>query len=106
MTTANVLSVEQVLAARVRLPQHIVFRAFPAETVVLNLDTGQYHSVNPAGGHFLDVLERSNTVREALDRLHAEFPKQDRAVIQADLYQFYVDLAQRGIIEVNGSQGP
>ncbi len=106
MTTTDVPSVEQVLAARVRLPQHVVFRAFPAETVVLNLETGQYHSVNPAGGHFLDVLERSDSVLEALERLHAEFPKQDRAVIQADLYQFYVDLAQRGIIEVNGPHGP
>ena len=31
--------------AAIRLPDHVVFRRFPAETVLLNLQTGHYHGV-------------------------------------------------------------
>lgn len=96
------LSPDSVLAARIRVPQHVVFRAFPAETVVLNLDTGIYHSLNPAGGHYLEVLEQSASVREGIERLQAEFSDQDPAVVEADLRAFCVDLAERGLIELEG----
>ena len=34
------LSTSELLTARVRMPQHVVHRSFVAETVVLNLNTG------------------------------------------------------------------
>lgn len=38
------------LAARPPVPDHVVYRAFVDETVVLNLDTGRYHGLNAVGG--------------------------------------------------------
>ena len=36
----------------VHVPDHVVLREFDTETVVLDLDTGTYHSVNATGGRF------------------------------------------------------
>jgi len=96
------LSLQRLLAGRVRLPQHVVFRAFPAETVVLNLDTGKYHSLNPSGGRFLEMLEQARSGQDGLGRLQEEFPDQDPAELQADLHKFCIDLADRGLIEIEG----
>lgn len=104
MTTNNAeLPRERMFSAAVRLPQHVVFREFPAETVVLNLDTGKYHSLNPVGGRFLQMLERTASVGEGLGRLQDEFAEQDPAEVEAALYEFCVDLAARGLIEVEES---
>ena len=35
-------------ALSARIPQHVVFRGFATETVVLNLETGKYHGLNPS----------------------------------------------------------
>jgi hypothetical protein len=43
------LSPSSLLAARPRLPSHVVMRAFVHETVVLNLATGRYHGLNTTG---------------------------------------------------------
>ncbi len=91
---------ERILRARVRLPRHVVYRAFPAETVVLNLDTGKYHSLNPSGGRYLEILEHAGSTTRALQRLIREFPDADPALVQADLVGFCVDLAEHGLIEL------
>lgn len=84
----------------VRLPQHVVYRVFPAETVVLNLDTGTYHSTNPVGGRFLEALERDGTIGGALEQLCQQFEDEDPKVIGADLQAFCVDLSERGLLEI------
>lgn len=104
MSINGALSMEEVMSATIRLPQHVVFRVFPAETVVLNLDTGKYHSLNPVGGHFLEVLERATSVHEGLGRLQAEFDDQDPATVEEDLFEFCVDLVERGLIELKGDR--
>ena len=35
---------------KVRVPRHVVHRDFPAQTVILNLETGKYHGLNPTAG--------------------------------------------------------
>ena len=42
------------LASKVTRPQHVVYRSFPSETVVLNLQTGSYHGLNATAGRMLD----------------------------------------------------
>lgn len=98
MSTNGAPSMEELMSAAVRLPHHVVSRAFPAETVVLNLETGRYHSLNPVGGRFLEVLALAASVREGLGRLQAEFGDQDPASIAADVREFCVDLLDRGLI--------
>ncbi len=88
------------LSAQVSIPRHVVYRAFPSETVVLNLQTGTYHGLNPTGGRMLEELERAPTVAEAVPAL-ADAYEVDVATIERDLCELCEALHSRGLIEVD-----
>ena len=89
------------LATSVRLPEHVVHRAFAAETVVLNLTTGKYHGLNPVAGRMLAVLEQGLTLQEAARELATEYD-QPLETIEEDLCALCRDLLERGLIEADG----
>lgn len=89
------------LDAVVHVPKHVVYRSFEAETVLLNLQTGQYHGLNKTGGRMLKLLEETDgRVRTAIDRLAAEYGEEP-AAIEDGLASFCAALAARGLIEVD-----
>ena len=85
--------------ATVRVPQHVVYRPFPAETVVLNLDTGLYHSLNPTGGRMLEVLDEVGLVKTAVVRLAQEY-EQPLERVTRDICSFCFALLEQGLIQV------
>jgi phosphoribosylamine-glycine ligase len=97
------LNTESILAAKARLPEHVVYRAFVKETVVLNLQTGKYHGLNPTGGRMLEVVQRAQSVREAAEKLAAEY-EQPLGDIERDLAAFCRDLVERGLVELSGDE--
>lgn len=90
---------DRLAGVRARVPTHIVYRAFPRETVVLNLDTGLYHGLNPVAGDMLTALERSDSVSAAAESLAAEY-RQPLERVAADLADMCESLAERGLIEL------
>lgn len=90
---------QSLLDTSIRLPQNVVYREFPHETVILNLDTGKYHGVNPTGGEMLRVLQAAPSVREAAAQLAETFGR-PLETIQADLLTFCSGLLERRLIEV------
>jgi Coenzyme PQQ synthesis protein D (PqqD) len=88
------------LTAAVRVPQHVVHRSFPAETVVLNLDTGQYHGLNPIAGRMLDALESAGTIRGAAALLAPRLQEQ-RTIVERDLLELCDALCERGLLEID-----
>jgi Coenzyme PQQ synthesis protein D (PqqD) len=94
------LVLPSLLDCGVRIPPHVVYRTFALETVLVNLEKGFYHGVNPTGGRMLEVLERSPTVRDAAARLADEYA-QPVERMEADLCAFCSDLRDRGLIEVH-----
>jgi Coenzyme PQQ synthesis protein D (PqqD) len=90
------------LASKVKVPQHVVYRSFPSETVVLNLETGKYHGLNATAGHMLQALEQGASVRDAATVL-AETFKQPQDVVERDLCELCRSLLQRGLIEADGN---
>lgn len=90
---------DSLLSACVRLPDHVVHRSFVAETVILNLQTGQYHGLNPMGGRMLEVLQEAPDVAHAVQSIAAEYGQED-AVVEADMIVFCEDLLRRGLVEV------
>src|SRR3954452_7531113 len=70
--TPNAPTAGQLSAAKVRLPDHVVFRRFAAETVVLNITTGKYHGLNPTAGRMLELLSAAGSVPEAATQMAAE----------------------------------
>jgi hypothetical protein len=87
------------MPGRTRLPDHVVYRSFVNETVVLNLQTGRYHGLNPTGGRILQLLVETASIDESAARLAQE---SGRGVdeIRADVQAFCDDLVVRGLVEI------
>jgi coenzyme PQQ synthesis protein D (PqqD) len=83
-----------------RIPDHVVYRPFPHETVVLNLQTGKYHGLNPTAGRMLELLERGLSVRQTAEVVADEFQRSVEEV-ERDLKTLCADLDARGLIELS-----
>ena len=99
--TSNPRAID-VLESKAQLPSHVVYRAFVTETVVLNLQSGRYHGLNPTGARMLDVMTTAGSVREAAKTLAEEYQR-TVAEIEEDLVEFCADLVDRGLIELSRS---
>jgi hypothetical protein len=100
MIFRTVTDTSALLASKVKVPQHVVHRSFPTETVVLNLNTGKYHGLNPTAGRMLEALERAASVREAAETLAAGY-EQDVSTVERDLCELCDALLERGLIETD-----
>lgn len=102
MSVANETKLDAILQARVRVPQGVVYRTFVKETVILNLETGLYHGVNPTGGRMLATLEETDTVQDAAVRLARDY-KQPVETIANDLCEFCDALVERGLLQIESA---
>jgi hypothetical protein len=102
--TAAAPESHEVLAATVRVPEHVVHRDFEGETVALNLHTGTYHGLNPTAARMLEVLGEGGTVADELPALCDEFG-QPRDVIERDVVELCRALAARDLIELEHAGG-
>ena len=93
---------DEILGARAEIPDNVVYRSFVAETVILNLNTGQYHGVNPTGGYMLELLSKQGSLEQAAATLAKEYglPLQEAA---NDLCDFCLQLEQRGLIVLSST---
>jgi hypothetical protein len=100
-TTADTApSTSSLLARGVTVPHYVVYRGFPSETVVLNLETGTYHGLNATAGRMLEALENAATVREAAGELACDYDRA-AAAIEQDLCELCGSLLERGLIVVD-----
>jgi hypothetical protein len=93
------------LQCSVRVPQHVVYRSFPTETVVLNLQTGKYHGLNATAGCMLQTLQQSATVRDAAVALAATY-KRAQSAIERDLQELCDSLLERGLLVLEARRAP
>src|SRR4051812_32015266 len=103
LASDQVEAVVPILDSTVVVPEHVVYRSFVNETVILNLQTGQYHGLNPTGGRILEALVREPRVRDAARTIADEFA-QPLTEIDRDIEAFCRDLHDRGPIEL-GTNG-
>ena len=75
---------DELLRASAKVPQHVVYRNFPTETVVLNLQTGKYHGLNATAGEMLKEIERSPSLADAARAL-AKLYEQPGEVLERDV---------------------
>jgi hypothetical protein len=101
----TISSTSSLLASKITVPQHVVYRSFPAETVVLNLETGRYHGLNATAGRMLEALEQAACVRDAAATLAIDYA-QEQSVVERDLCELCQSLLERGLIETDGSPAP
>ena len=92
------------LPATVCVPGHVVYRDFVAETVVLNLNTGTYHGLNPTAGRMLKLLDELGDVDAVATQLANEY-RRSRAQIAEDLETLCRDLLARNLIDAAPPRG-
>jgi len=92
---------DSLLGGKVKVPQSVVFRSFPTETVVLNLQTGKYHGLNPTAGKMLQALTEADSVRDAAAAVAAEYDT-SAATIEVDICDLCQNLIDRGLVEWDG----
>jgi hypothetical protein len=83
--------------AKVRLSDHVVHRSFGSETVVLNLDTGQYHGLRGSGGRMLELLDETGDPEASARRLAAEL-EHPLEEVRRDLDELCRALAERSLL--------
>ena len=105
MTEVQQLDPAVLLGSRVVVPQHVVYMAFPSETVVLNLQTGRYHGLNVTAGRMLESLERSAIARDAVGALAREMGE-DVVLVRRDMCTLCLELLDRGLIEIDADPAP
>jgi Coenzyme PQQ synthesis protein D (PqqD) len=86
-------------ATAVHVPEHVVFRSFAQETVMLNLQTGTYHGLNSSAGRMLEALQRHPVIGEAAATVAEEYG-QDTAIVEVDLRELCQGLLARGLLAV------
>jgi len=82
-----------------RIPEHVAYRSFAAETVVLNLQTGKYHGLNPTAGRMLELLERGLSLEATAGTVAQEY-RCSTDDVERDLCVLCSDLSARGLIEL------
>ncbi|HWT23515.1 MAG TPA: PqqD family protein, partial [Solirubrobacteraceae bacterium] len=87
----------EILDTRPSIPAHVVHRALADETVILNLQTGRYHGLNPTAAKILESLTGASTVRAAAAQVAAHYGRPTGSVEQ-DVARFCRDLADRGLL--------
>jgi|ERR1700728_3287195 hypothetical protein len=105
MIPNTVTGTSLLLTSKIQVPQHVVYRSFPSETVVLNLQTGKYHGLNATAGRMLAAMEQAASVREAAISLAKSYG-QPQEVIERDLCKLCESLLERGLIEADGPLDP
>lgn len=101
MPPETVPNATELLSAKIKVPQHVVYRSFPSETVVLNLQTGRYHGLNATAGSMLDALERAACVRDAALVVGEQYGH-PHEVVERDMCELCSLLLARGLIELDG----
>jgi Coenzyme PQQ synthesis protein D (PqqD) len=99
MTPTSTQQPRALLRASITVPETVVHRDFPSETVVLNLETGQYHGLNRTAGEMLTALQETDTVEAAAQQI-AERHGVELARVQADICALCESLSERGLIAV------
>jgi Coenzyme PQQ synthesis protein D (PqqD) len=77
----------------------VVFENFGDETVIINLRTGHYYSLDPVGMALWDLISRSVPIGEVAERAAARY-KGDAGVIAASVDEFTSRLAAEGLIRL------
>ena len=74
-----------------QIPKCVLSRTVGTETILLNLETSTYHSLNAVGGRFWALLQQGKDFDEAAASLQAEYDV-EAAQLKADLQSLCEEL--------------
>jgi Coenzyme PQQ synthesis protein D (PqqD) len=84
-----------------RIPEQVLTSKVGDETVLLNLQTGMYYSLDPVGTRFIELLQRTSRLDEVHHALLEQFDV-STAKLEADLLKLSKDMMTRGLLVKDG----
>lgn len=81
-----------------RIPETVLSRTVGTETVLLNLGTSTYLSLDPVGGRFWELIGQGNDFHQAMAAMLAEYDVEP-AELEKDLQELCVELRGAGLLE-------
>lgn len=88
------------MARRYQAPARTLSEIVDGEAVLLNVDTGQYYSLNRTGTRMWQLMRELGSESAVVAAMLAEV-QADPALLRADVARLADDLASRGLLEVN-----
>ena len=85
------------LSDQLRIPEEVLTTKVGEEMILLNLQTGMYHSLDPIGTRFLELLQRASRLDEVHHALLEEFDV-STALLESDLLKLSQDMLARGLL--------
>lgn len=83
------------------IPDEVVTTKVGRETVLLNLQTGMYHSLDPVGTRFLDLLRSNGSLDSVVQAMLEEFEVSTEK-LETDLLKLSQDMLTRGLLVKDG----
>lgn len=84
-------------ATVIRAEKNVLSNEVNGETVILNVQSGEYYGLDPVGSRIWAMIQDSKTVGEVLDGL-LELYAVDPAVCERDLMKFLRDLSEKKLV--------
>ena len=79
---------------------HQVSTGIPDEVVILNIQSGKYHSLSMVGARVWSLIQTPRTVREIHELLLEEYDA-DADTCRCDLLALLKDLVSQGLVELD-----
>lgn len=86
-------------ACRMLVPEHVVHRALVHETVLLNVKTSTYHSLDEVGARFFEVMLAAPSLEGASVELASEYEQPVERIV-SDLVTFCGMLRERELVDL------
>lgn len=70
------------------------------ETVMMDMESGNYFGINAVGSHIWEVLETENKVTTIIETVSSHFEVKDGDTVQEDIMAFLGDMVEQQLVEV------
>jgi len=87
------------LSAKYRVSQSVLARTVGSETILFDLQSSSYYSLNEVGGRFWKMAQEDKTEEQILSTLMGEF-EVDRQRLEADVSSLAGELQKLGLLQV------
>ena len=89
------------MSSVVRQSEEQVSAEVDGEVVMMSVEQGNYYGLDEVGSRIWELVETPSTVTEVCDALVAEFDV-DRATCEGDVIRFLQEMADQGLVAVDG----
>lgn len=87
------------LESKIIIPETLLLQKIDEETILLDINTQEYFSLNELGGIIWELLSKKNNLNEIKSELLSSFDIEEKQ-IENDILNFINALIEKGLIEI------